>query len=289
MNLIFGGTNSAPLAKEIALRSKSQHAIMRVNHFPDGELYIRFMSSVKQKNIVIVNSMQPNPQEALGEILFAALTARAQGAKKIVLIIPYMGFMRQDKQFHTGESVSSQSMGFLLSKVADKIITIDPHLHRYHSLSQVFSIPAIHLSAVSALAQHIKEHWTRATIIGPDGESNQWATAVAKIADCGVVIVKKKRYTANKVRTKLVDSGFKDKTVIIVDDIISTGHTMHEVVKQLRAIGAAHIICMGVHGVFASGALVRLQKAGAQVITTDTIINPTSKISVATLLAEAIQ
>ncbi|MDO8660275.1 MAG: ribose-phosphate diphosphokinase, partial [Candidatus Woesearchaeota archaeon] len=212
-----------------------------------------------------------------------------QGAKKIVLMIPYLGFMRQDKQFHSGESISSQCMGFLLSKVADKIVTIDPHLHRYKSLSQVFNIPAVRVSAVSVLAQHIKLHWPGAIIMGPDGESNQWANKVASLAECESVVVKKKRYTANKVRTRVKDGDFKNKTVVIVDDIISTGHTMHEVVKQLLVMGAAKVICMGVHGVFATGALTLLHHAGAQVITTDTITNSTSCLSVATLLAETIK
>ncbi len=285
---VFGSTPNKKLGRAVAQEIGVPFGELRMLHFPDGELCVRFMKPVCDRTVVLIHSIHPLPQDAFCELLFACIGARQQGAKKVIAVIPYLGFMRQDKMFHAGEVVSSRAMGVLLAAVADKVITIDPHLHRHKSLNEVFPIPSLRLSATKTISQHIEKHWKKAIIVGPDGESDQWAAEVARLAHCQVLVVKKKRYTASKVRTKVKDIGFKGKTVIIVDDIISTGHTMQEVAKQVWTAGARAIVCIGVHGVFAKGALSRLECTGARVMTTDTIRNPVSSISVAKLIAGAL-
>src|SRR3989338_10582857 len=105
--LIIGCSNSRQLAKKIAKNLNSSYSDLTVKHFPDGELYIRFETDVKNKEIVLVQTLYPQ-NEAILEILLAGYTAKDLGAKKIILVAPYLAYMRQDKRFHAGEAVSNR-------------------------------------------------------------------------------------------------------------------------------------------------------------------------------------
>ena len=117
---------------------------------------------------------------SLLNILFAAETAKDLGAKKVILAAPYLAFLRQDKRFHPGEAITSKIMAKLLNHSIDKIITIDPHLHRYKSLNEIFSIPTKRLTANGAIADYIRRNFKNPVIIGPDEESYQWARKIAE-------------------------------------------------------------------------------------------------------------
>ncbi len=284
--LIIGMRNSVKLAKSIAKHARAQFSELNSKHFPDGESNLRFMRTVKGQQVVLVNSFHPNPNDALIELIFAARTARDLGAKKVSIVAPYLGYMRQDKAFHPNECVSSKYMGELLN-CADELITIDPHLHRYKTLSQVFKTKTKRLSANALIADHIKKYHPKAIIVGPDSESYQWAEHIAEKLHHHAVVLRKKRYNSTTVRIKVKDDvEWKNKDVVIVDDIISTGHTMIEPIKQLKQKKVRNIYCIAVHGVFVLDAVKRLEKLGARVICTNTIERKESKIDVARLVAE---
>ncbi len=149
--------NSEKIAKGLAKKLKCTYSPLTIKSFPDGDIYLKFNTSLKGKKLVIVQSFQPNPDMSLFDVIFAAEAAKDQGAKKIILVAPYLAFMRQDKAFNSGECVSSRVMARLLNRSIDKIITIDPHLHRYKSLKDIFTIPSVRLTANSLLAGHIKK------------------------------------------------------------------------------------------------------------------------------------
>ena len=138
-----------------------------------------------------------------------------------------------------------------------------------------------------SISQYILENKTNAILVGPDIESTQWTSKVAQETGLPFIILHKKRYTARVVRTK-VSTNVKGKYVIMIDDIISTGHTMLEPIKQLKKLGAKKITCIAVHGLFAENALQNLKKAGAEVISTNTIETKASKIDISQTLAEII-
>jgi ribose-phosphate pyrophosphokinase len=287
---IIAGPNSKKLAKQTARLLKTRFSGLQTSRFPDGEIYLRFKEDIAGKHAIIINSLMPRPNESLLEMIYAIHTAKSLGARKITAVLPYLAFMRQDKRFKPGECVSSGIMAKLLS-TADRVIAIDPHLHRIKKLTDIFTTKATALTADTVFADYIKKNHSRAIIVGPDIESSQWAQKIADSIGQESMILHKKRYSPTKIRTIIRGNTlrFKNREVVIVDDIISTGNTMIEPIKQLKKFGAKKITCICVHGVFVNNALQRLQKLGASVISTDTIQNTASKISVAPLIASALQ
>lgn len=287
--VVIGGTNSQKLAQHVAKSLKAKYSALAVDHFPDGELRLRYHEDLAGKHVIIINSLMPNPNENLMEMVFAIHTANDLGAKKVTAVAPYLAYMRQDKRFHPGECISAHVMAKLLSS-ADHVIAIDPHLHRIKRLQQIFKTKATSLTADPVFATYIKKNHPKAIILGPDVESSQWAKKIADSIGQDSVILHKKRYTATKIRTIITGDTkkFKGREVVIVDDIISTGNTMIEPIKQLKKFGARKITCICVHGVFTKNALQRLKKLGVQVISTNTVQNPVSKIDVALLIVDAL-
>ena len=241
--------------------------------------------------MVIVQSFQPHPEMSLFDIVFAAETAKDLGAKKVILAAPYLAYMRQDKRFHPGEAVSSRIMAKLLNNSVDKVITIDPHLHRYRSMKEVFTIPAKNLTANLLIADFVKKKISDAVVIGPDWESYQWAEAIAKRIGVQSTVLEKTRYSSRHVTSKMTKQvELRGKNVVIVDDIISTGHTIAEAAKKAKAAGAKSITAIGVHGLLVEGALAKMKKAGVtKVVTTNCIEHRTNGIDVTGLLAEELK
>lgn len=289
MRCVVGLSNSVHLAIELARKLHGSFLKLSVKKFPDGELYVRFPQERLSGDVILVQSMYPNPNESLVEVVLAGHTARELGARRVVLVAPYLAYLRQDKRFKSGECVSNKIMAKILASF-DEVIAVDPHLHRIRSLREIFGARGRHVSAVGVLAEFVKQHFSSCVIVGPDVESAQWAGVVARMVGCSFVILKKKRYSARVVRIKVsTKDSVRGKTVVLVDDMISTGHTLLEPIRQLKRLGAKRIVCMAVHGLFVEGALKKLRDAGAEVITANTIVNPVAKISVAGLLAEALK
>ena len=223
-------------------------------------------------------------------ILFAAETAKDLGAKKVILAAPYLAFLRQDKMFNPGEAVTSKIMAKLLNHSIDKIITIDPHLHRYKSLNEIFSIPARRLTANGLIAEYIKSNFKHPVIIGPDKESCQWARKIAEEIKAEYTVFEKTRLSSTEVKEKMIKKIiFKDKPAIIVDDMISTGNTIIEAAQKAKSYGAKSITAIAVHGLFVKG-IAKLKKAGInKIVTTNTIENKAGKIDVCGLLVEELE
>ena len=283
--------NSAAIARTLAKKLGATYSPLTMTAFPDGDIYLKFNINVKRKKVIIVQSFQPCSDASLFHIVMAAETAKSLGAKKVILVAPYLAYMRQDKRFNSGECISSRVMAKLLNNSIDKIITIDPHLHRYKSLKDIFCIPAKKLTANELIAKYIYIHFKNDVIIGPDWESSQWAERIAHAVDVGVTVLQKTRYSSRQVQVKMVQPvPISGKNVIIVDDIISTGHTIAEAAKEAKRLGAKSITAIGVHGLFVENALDKLKKAGVtKVITTNCIEHPTNRIDVTPLLLEELK
>ena len=181
-------------------------------------------------------------------------------------------------------------MAKLLNNSIDKIITIDPHLHRYKSLKEIFKISAKKLSANPVMGHFIKKKIKNPVIIGPDWESYQWAEVIAKHVGCGSTCLSKKRFSSRRVTSKMVkDIEIKGKNVVIVDDIISTGHTVIEAAKMAKKQGAKSVTAIAVHGLFAENAISKMKKHVNHIYTTNTIENKTNKIDIMPLILEELK
>lgn len=260
---------------------------MLAEKFPDGELHIRLDSKVKNEEVFLVQSFYGSISDCIVESLFAAKTARELGAKKVNLVAPYFPYLRQDKRFHPGEAVSQKLMAGLIDKYFDSACIVDPHLHRKNNLDGIFKIKSKKITANALIADYIKNHIKNPAAIGPDEESYKWARSVAEMLGIESGIMRKKRYSSYHVEVKLNKSiNLKNKNAVIVDDIVSTGHTILEAAKILRKLGAKSIYCICVHGIFANDAFKKLMKAGIKVVSTNTIPNKAAKIDVSGAIAD---
>lgn len=287
--VIAGCSYSLDFAKRLAKKTGLRFIKLDTRKFPDGETNIRFTADVKGKVVYLIQSLN-DPNDKLIEVFFAAKTARELGAKEVWLVAPYLCYMRQDKRFRPYEAISSRAMASILNRLIDGIITVDPHLHRYKSLKEIFTIKAKTLTADGLIADYVRKNLKNPIIIGPDMESYQWARTVAKKIGCEVDVLKKKRYTAEHVAIKIKENlNLKDKSVVLIDDIISTGHTMMEVARDIKKIGGKRIYCICVHGLFIGDSYEKLKRLGVKVVSCNTIPHRSNNIDVSGIIGESIK
>ncbi len=287
--LIISCSHGRHLGHLIAKKLNKKHSVLLVDKFPDDELRIRFNSDLKNKTIVLIQSFYKNISDCIIEVIFAAKTANELGAKKVILVAPYFPYLRQDKRFHRGEAVSQKLIAGLMDKYLDAIYLMDPHLHRKNKLENIFKTKAKKLTANALIADYIKKHINNPIVIGPDEESYKWAQNVAEMINAESLILNKKRYSSYHVKVKLNKKiDLRTKNAVIVDDIVSTGHTILETAKILKKLGAKKIYCICVHGIFTDDALNKLKKQKIKIISTNTIPNKVAKIDVSGVIGESL-
>ncbi len=221
-----------------------------VRHFPDGESYVRILSACAQRDVIIQCGLHA-PDRKIMALLFCAATLKELGARSVGLVAPYLAYMRQDCRFHEGEAVSSRLFAQLVSHYFDWLITVDPHLHRHRELGEIYSIPARAISSTASMARWIREHVDQPLLIGPDSESEQWVSAVARLADAPFLVLNKIRRGDNDVQVSVPDvEKWRGHTPVLVDDIISTGHTLLETLAHLRHARMRPAVCVAAHGLF---------------------------------------
>ncbi|WP_242918650.1 ribose-phosphate pyrophosphokinase [Pontibacter liquoris] len=287
--VLFALPGNEALTQSLAVILGAEVGEVMIRHFPDGETYVRVLSPVKAKKVVLVCTLHP-PDDKLLPLYFLSALLRELGAASICLVAPYLAYMRQDKQFQPGEALTSRYFAGLLASITNSLITIDPHLHRFHNMEALYTIPALALHAAPALARWVKHEVAHPILIGPDEESMQWVKEVASLAGAPYLVLQKTRLSDEKVAvTQPQLAAYPQHTPVLVDDIISTGHTMMETVQHLKPLSAQKPICVGVHAVFAAGAYEALLQAGAaRVVTSNTIPHISNAIPIDSLLAEAI-
>jgi len=262
---------------------------LTIRHFPDGETYVRVISNVSGKDIILVCTLN-YPDDKLLALFFLSKNLKDLGAKKITLIAPYLAYMRQDKKFKPGEAITSNYFAKIISEIADELITIDPHLHRRHSMSEIYSIPCKVLHASGLIAGYIKNKIKDPLLIGPDSESEQWVSEVALSAKAPFIILEKERRGDKDVKITVPQTEkYKNCTPVLIDDIISTAHTMMETIQHLKDAGMKMPVCIGVHPIFAGNAFEELKKSGAgEIITCNTITHSSNKIDITDLIGKNI-
>lgn len=277
------------LAQALARQAQFTHGEFEFRRFPDGETFIRVLSNVEGKQVLILCTLD-RPDDKFLPLYFLAKALRESGAEKIELVSPYLAYMRQDKQFHSGEAVTSDAFASLLSGFIDRLITVDPHLHRRHHLSEIYSIPAVAVKAADTISKWIKSNVTNPIVIGPDEESRQWVEAVANGAGIPFEVLRKVRSGDRDVEVSIpqVDK-YAKHTPVLIDDIISTAHTMIETIDHLKKLNMKPATCIGVHAIFAGDAFNELKRSGAgQIITCNTILHETNGIDISEAIMAAV-
>lgn len=278
----------AALAATIRPRLGARLAPVGWRHFPDGESLVTLEDSLEGTDVAILASLHAPDPLAL-PLRFAAQTAREFGARSVGLIAPYLAYMRQDTRFHRGEAVSAPLFAGFLEDSFDWLVTVDPHLHRVEHLQSLYRIPAKHVSATPVVADWIAKAVPDAILIGPDSESVQWVARVAATAGLPYQVLSKERHGDYEVRVSLPDAtAAAGRTPVLVDDIVSSGHTVLETLAHLRRLALPPPVLVAIHPVFAGDAYARLQSAGlARIVSTDTIAHPSNAIPLGAELAAA--
>ncbi|WP_280551907.1 ribose-phosphate diphosphokinase [Halomonas sp. 25-S5] len=267
------------------------HAVER-HRFPDEELKLRLPfaeTGAFPETLVLYRSLD-RPNDKLVELLLLARHARQQGVTRLVLVAPYLAYMRQDIAFHPGEIVSQTIVGGFLAELFDAVITVDPHLHRIASLDQAIPLKhAIALSGAPRLAELIAEKRHDPLLLGPDEEALQWVQQAAEVTGFDVGTCRKTRNGDRNVRVELPDIEVAGRQVVLMDDVASSGHTVARAAEALLDAGAASVDVAITHALFAGDALAVIQAAGVgEVWSTDCIAHDSNAIAMAPVLAEAL-
>jgi ribose-phosphate pyrophosphokinase len=261
-----------------------------IHNFPDGEIRVTVGPAAP---VTILYASLDHPNEKLIALTFVVEALRRGGAKRIVLLAPYLCYMRQDAVFHTGEAISQKVIGPLLARCVDRVITVDAHLHRTPDIATVFpGIESDNLSAMPAIADALLRTGIDPTtiVVGPDAESLPWVSSLAgRLGLCHTVAQKCRR------GDRSVEITFPDKTVIagrpalVVDDIVSSGGTLMACARALLDAGAIAVDAVVTHALFPEALCREMMSSGIRSIrSTHTVPHSTNAIALDGLFAEAL-
>ena len=259
--------------------------MIEVHRFADGESLP--IVPIGSSGIVVYRSLhQPDPK--LFSLLLAADAWRRAGVDRLTLAAPYLCYMRQDAVFHAGEPLSRDVLGRILGPVFDRIVTIDPHLHRTGNLASVFETEVAVGGAGPLLAEAIGAPGADWVVVGPDEESLPWAASIASALQAPSLTLTKRRSGDRSVN--LTEHGLgpvNGRRAVLVDDICSSGSTMEAAIPMLLEAGAVSVDIAVTHALFGAGEEARLRAAGAgRILFTDSCRNGAGAVPLAPLLAE---
>lgn len=291
--LLLGFPESRDAARRLAHLAGLSYADIAVHHFPDGESKLTLPATGDALAHGVLYRSLDRPHDKLIELLLASRALRARGTRRLTLIAPYLCYLRQDAAFHPGEIISQQVIGGWLAELFDDVMTVDPHLHRVSRIEA--AIPArnaIALSAAPAFVGYLQGQGRLddAWILGPDSESEQWVRGIAEAAGLRYVIASKRRRGDRSVEITLPPSVcFAGRTVILLDDMVSTGRTLVAAAEQARLRGAADVRVLVTHALFVNDSHAQLREGAiTRIGSSDSIPHETNVASLAPLLAGAL-
>ena len=260
--------------------------------FPDGESYLRIDADLAWRDVVHGSHTGPaRPEDSTTAVRRRPGRATSGRKRRVLLVAPYLAYMRQDRRFHPGEALTSVSFAKRISATFDGLVTVDPHLHRYPALDAIYTIPGEVVAAAPALAEWIVVAIDRPLVVGPDEESEQWVRAVAEARGLPWRVMTKQRFGDHDVRITAPDlDGLGGHHPVLVDDILSSGATLADAARVLVEAGLPMPACAVVHGLFGDRARETLAEAGIEtVVCTDTVDAPEARIDLAERIAPAVR
>jgi ribose-phosphate pyrophosphokinase len=262
-----------------------------IHAFPDGE--IRVTTGPAAPTTIIYGSLD-RPNKKLIALMFASEALRRGGAKRIVLLAPYLCYMRQDTAFHEGEAISQRAVGALFARCVDRVITVDAHLHRTSDITTVFpGIESDNLSAMPAIADELRKSGLdlATVVVGPDAESEPWVTELAWRLGLSHTVAQKTRSGDRSVQIGFQDSALiSGRPALIVDDIVSSGCTMIACARALASAGATAIDAVVTHALFPERLYRDMMLSGIRSIrSTLSVPHPTNTIALDNLFVTALE
>jgi len=276
-------------ARRLAARLGLPYQDIALHRFPDGE--IRVTTGPAAMTTIVYASLD-RPNDKLIALLFAAEALRRNGAKRLVLLAPYLCYMRQDTAFHPGEAISQGAIGQLLARTVDRVITVDAHLHRTPDIGAVFpGIEADNLSAVPAFAQALRASGfdPSTLVVGPDAESQNWVGDLAERLGLATAVAHKTRHGDRTVEIAGTVSP-AGRPVLLIDDIVSSGGTLIACAGALKAAGARTIDVIITHALYPPEMAAAFAAAGiGSVRSSFSVPHPTNAIRLDDIFAAALE
>ncbi|WP_246249266.1 ribose-phosphate pyrophosphokinase [Chelativorans alearense] len=287
--MVFALPGNEAMAESLARALDAELGLMETRSFPDGETYLRIASNPAGRSVALICTLH-RPDDKFLRLAFAAETIKQMDASSVGLVAPYLSYMRQDRRFAPGEALTSATFARILSPLIDWLVTVDPHLHRYQSLGEIYTIPAYSLHAAPLLAGWIRTHVRDPLLIGPDVESEQWVSEVATSVGAPHQVLRKTRRGDRNVDIEVPDlRSFSDRTPVLIDDIVSTGRTMVETAHRLAGQGLCAPVCIAVHALFSEAAFQELNATASTVVTTNSVPHSSNGIDVTGLIVKALR
>ncbi|MCW4052779.1 MAG: ribose-phosphate pyrophosphokinase [Candidatus Bathyarchaeota archaeon] len=287
--IILPGPASENLANSLAAELNVKLVPVFFKLFPDGENSIRIDGSVKNEEVVIVQTTSPPQDERLMQLFLIASAAKRHGADSIVAVIPYFAYSRQDRVFLPGEALSAKLIVDILETCGvSRIISVNAH---NSAALESLSVPVTDLSAFSLLAEHFRRKGFEGAVslsMGKKGLATSKEAAVILRGEYDYVETERDRRTG-QVKIKQKQLRVKNRIAIFFDDIISSGGTMAKAIAYAKIQGAKRIYAACVHPLLISDAREKITESGAEeIVGTDTVPSPVSVVSVAPIIAKAL-
>jgi ribose-phosphate pyrophosphokinase len=261
---------------------------VNVHRFPDGET-MPIVAAPADATTVVYRSLD-RPNGKLVDLILAADAWRRAGAARLLLVAPYLCYLRQDAVFTPGEPLSRDVVAPLIGARFDAVLTVQAHLHRTRDLALSLGTETRNLIPVELLAAALPPYQVPPLIVGPDAESAPWAEALARRLGGEAATLSKTRLSDRRVTIELGGATPQARPVVLVDDIASSGETLEATVTLVSAAGAASIDIAVVHALMDARATRRLHEAGARrIVSTDSVRHPTNAAELAPLLAAAVR
>ena len=294
---IFSGRANNPLASEIATNLGTTLGKVELYNFSDGELRVAFDENIRNEDVFIVQSTNP-PSENVLELLFMLDAARRASANKVIAVIPYFGYARQDRKDEPRVPISARVVLDLMTVLGiDRIMAMDLHSPQIQGF---VNTPFDHLYSSMALFDRLKEfnlNFDNGVVLAPDVGSAKISQSYAKRLGVGFALIDKRRPKPNEAKVAHIVGDLKGKNVVIIDDMIDTAGTICNAAQTAIDQGATSVTAVGTHPVLSGESISRLMKAPIdKVIVCNTIHIPEEKmfeklevISVGHVFAEAIK
>ncbi len=294
---IFSGRSNKSLSLEIANNLGISLGDVELYNFSDGEIRVAFKENIRNEDVFIIQSTNP-PSDNIMELLFMLDAARRASAKKVIAVIPYFGYARQDRKDEARVPISARVILDLISGLGvDRIIAMDLHSPQIQGF---VNTPFDHLYSSMALMDHLKQlnlNFNNGVVLAPDVGSAKISQSYAKRLGVGFALIDKRRPKPNEAKVAHIIGDLNNKEVIIIDDMIDTAGTICNAAETAINEGAKSVIAVGTHAVLSGQSITRLESSSiSKVIVCDTIDIPNNKkfdklevISVGHVFAEAIQ
>ncbi|MDR2419985.1 MAG: ribose-phosphate diphosphokinase [Puniceicoccales bacterium] len=273
MKLLAGRAHRA-LAEKISSYLQVPLGEVDISDFPNGETHVQIKENIAGHDVFLIQSMHESANQHIMELLLLIDAVRRAAAARITAVIPFFGYARQDHNDHRQMSISAKLIANLLVTAGiHRLLTLDLH---HPQIAAFFDIPVDHLSATSVFMPYIEEqNWGPLSIASPDLGGLKRAAVYAEMLHCPLVVLRKRRKEDHRIEIIDAIGEMKDRHILLVDDMVETGHTLCVASEFLRQRGAISVRAIVSHGAWTHQAMERIRSSGIEeLVVTNSIPMP---------------